>query len=263
MAVYDVFAEMDEDVEAAKNRQKGGNGTVFFFKVGDGERAIVRPLLNLNQCARVWKHEQYNVAANKYEVSALCTRSLDGDPDGAECQHCKDGLAMTRYYILPVYLYGIQDKDGNKLTYQDKQNNETRPQSGLRFIQMKGTSPLLAALREEYADLEAGDSFIKHDVSIKCTYLGGDRKKQTFHVKLAAARPFSAPDGVELPDYSSDPQDTILAALMETWKPAYIVSRTPATPTPADDDYDPFGDAPTTTVPPASARKKVNNGPEF
>jgi len=220
---YDVFAEMDQEVEAAKARAAAGSGNVFFFKLEDGQRALVRFLLDLRECVSVWKHELYNVSTNKYEVSALCLASVDGEKE--DCKHCQDAksnkkLEAVKYFIVPVFVYGIKDKAGNAVTYTNKEG-QTHPVNGIRLMQMKATAPLLASLRDNYRELEAGDDFLHHDMTITLNLQNGDRKKPTYTVILKpyTPRPFQAPEGVEVPTQT---RDGIIDALMEVWKPAPI-----------------------------------------
>jgi hypothetical protein len=144
----DVVAEIEAEQKRAAAKSAGGNASFFVLK--NGEKALVRPLLNLNACASIWKHDFYNQATGKYEVNALCAQSLDLPAEC--CKHCMAAkstgnkkLSAIKLFIVPLYVYGIKNSDGQAITYTDQEGNE-KSVSGVRFLSLKGTSDMLATL---------------------------------------------------------------------------------------------------------------------
>ncbi len=148
----DPMAVLDEEMQRAA--EKSGGFAPFFFSIRDGERALVRPLLNMRDYVMLRFHEKFNSATKKYDVSAVCAADF-----GQECQHCKDAAtdkklsAQNRFY-LPVYIHGAlkQDPITKKwapLTYTDQEGNE-QPVKGVRILEMKPSSSILSALVGAY-----------------------------------------------------------------------------------------------------------------
>lgn len=223
MMTDNLLAEMEQEIESAK--QKSSSGNVFFFKLEDGQRALVRFLLDLPQAARVWKHEFYNPSTNKYEVSALCAESADVSQE--LCKHCADAktnrkLERFKCFVAPIYVYGVRNTKTNEVvTYKDKEG-QTHPVSGIRLLLLKGTNNLLPSLTENYRVL--GDSFVNHDITISMTLTNGDKKKPNYTPIVKPASPFTPPEGVEVPEQS---REDIVSRLLELWVPTLIGENTP------------------------------------
>lgn len=223
-----IIAEIEEEsrkaaAEAAEAKAKraagGGNGMIFIL--GDGKRALVRPLLN--QFISVWRHDWYNQATKKTEIRAICTQTL-GIP-AEQCQHCVKAqqtgdkkLAAVRQWIIPVWLYAIKDvKTGDPLTYKDKEGVE-HLSCGLRFIQAKGDDPILTFFKNMY---KLSRDITIRDVSIEQI---GERLEKKYEFDPKDIKPF---DAAEIPEVSQDP-DLIIARLAEINPPALIGGSTPA-----------------------------------
>lgn len=236
-----IFAEIDQEIEEAAARAKANGGNVFFFKLADGQRAKVRFLLDLNEGMSLYRHKVYNPGTNKFDVNAICTRTAGMDLGESFCKYCQEAertnskeLTAVKYFIWPVWVYQMagptkderghiqRDAKGNVieevLKYKDKDGN-VHDQSGIRYIEVKGTAPLLASLRENYRMLEEGDSFLKHDIVIALTCQNGDVKKPHYTVILRNPSSFNSPEGVEVPEQT---HEDILSKLIDNAPPVFL-----------------------------------------
>lgn len=265
---HDVFAEMDEEIKEAKAKAASGTSNVFFFKLKDGEKALVRFLFDLRHALTVWKHEYYNNSTKTWEMSALCTQTHGIDLPTELCQHCQtaqrklaeattkderkaaERMQAIKFYLYPVFVYGIKNKEtGKDVTYKDKEGKE-HPIIGVRYLQLKVTQPLMVSLRENYRELELGDSFLNHDITISLTCTNGDILKPVYTVMLRAPSKFAPPEGVEVPEQT---HEDLFERLHDLWKPALI----------DQPDNDPFADAPPAQSNGNGAKGKVSNVPDF
>src|SRR5579859_5570225 len=148
--------------EAKAKAASGGNGAGFFM-LKDGELAKVRPLLN--KFIPVYRHDLFNRATNKYEVQAVCAKSVDLTSEF--CAHCQKAietknrkLEAVMQFVVPLWLYGIRDmndlisdgqggKVGKPRTYQ-KEGEEPQLVRGLRYAQFKPGDPIFENLLTMY-----------------------------------------------------------------------------------------------------------------
>lgn len=178
-------------LEEAINRPKstGGDFTPFFFAIKDGEKALIRPLLNMPQYVRVYKHEYYDNATKTWKFRNLCAADQDLD-----CQCCLDVEAMpegdkeqkkakraarrSERMILPVYLHTVVNiKTGAVVTYT--QDDKEIPVSGPRLLEMKPeSSDILHDLLKSYQASESHD-ITKRDFKIERRGAGIDTKYDT------------------------------------------------------------------------------------
>lgn len=217
-----IIAEIEEEnrkaAEAAaeakaKRAASGGNGMVFILK--DGQRALVRPLLN--QIFSVWRHDWYNQETKKTEIRAICAQTL-GIPV-EQCQHCIKAqetgdkkLAAVRHFVTPVWLYAIKEvKTDAVLTYKDKDGAE-HLSDGLRFIQGKSNDDIVKYLINLY---KLSGNITLRDISIEQI---GERLDKEFKFDPKDPAPFTA---AEIPEMAKDP-DLIIARLAEINPPALV-----------------------------------------
>ncbi|HET8913947.1 MAG TPA: hypothetical protein VFN23_20910 [Ktedonobacteraceae bacterium] len=202
MAVeLDMIAEMEAEIERAS--QKSNTGNVFFFKIEDGQKALVRFLLDLKQAAKIKKHDYYNQTTGKYEVSALCAESAELSVE--QCLHCKNAannkkLTATTFFLIPAYVYGIKDAQNKPVVWKDQEGKE-QPIQGIRYFQLKPTSPLLIALLANYRE---GGPLPDRDMLISRTDPNGNKLKATYTIIARAPSRFTAPADVEIPEQSAD-----------------------------------------------------------
>lgn len=184
----DVIAEMEAEQKRAAARSSGSN--VSWFMLKDGEKSLIRCLLNLSQAAIILKHDFYNPATRKFEVNALCARSLDLDEE--QCAHCiaargNKKLLAQKYFILPVYVYGVKNSSGQAVVYTDSEGNEKAVQ-GLKYLQLKASSDILAVLLAMYRD---GTNLTGLDLKISRTGASTDTK---YTVLPQSPSPFAVAD---------------------------------------------------------------------
>src|SRR6266700_8111468 len=190
MAVTDPTIDPMAYLEEAKNRKNENTGDFttrpFFFSIADGQKALIRPLLNLSQYVRVHKHEYYDNTSKKWLFGSQCDKDL-----GQECQTCLDVEAFieafpdgttkeekkakrrtyqaraSERFVLPAYLHMVVEvKSNQKLTYTDQENVEHEV-SGPRLLEMKPqSSPILDTLLTTYRASESHD-ISKRDFKIE------------------------------------------------------------------------------------------------
>lgn len=228
----DVISMMESDMEKAK-KASGGNGSPTFFLLKAGEKALVRPLLDLNKAVLVHKHDLWNQATKKFEVNALCAKDQDLD-----CKHCFDAemqknkkLAAVRYFIIPLWVYQIKNKDGQVVTWKDQDGNEQAIR-GVRYLQMKATSPILANLLDFFREEK---SILNNDFVISRT---GESLDTVYTVIAKAPKPFA------VPDVPAQSEDEITFRIGDLCPPALI------------------GESSSQSAPSPSTGK-VNNEPDF
>lgn len=118
----------------------------FFFSIKAGEKALIRPLMNMNEYVLVNKHELFDNATKKFVARAICAKDLD-----LECQYCLDAtnnkkLTADKRFILPIYVHAVVNvKTGLSVTYKDQDGNEVAV-SGVRLLEMKRSSSILKDL---------------------------------------------------------------------------------------------------------------------
>lgn len=219
----DPMAVLEDEMTRAQ-AQTGGFAP-FFFSIKDGERALIRPLLNINQYVMLRFHEKFNQATKKYDVSAVCAADF-----GHDCQHCKDAQggdkklnAQKRFY-LPIYIHSALKKDpaGQKwaqLTYTDQEGNEQQVK-GVRILEMKASSSILADLVAAYNTADSHDITL-YDFVIARKGSGLDTEYTT---TLSPNAPRALPD--DLPKISRDR----IKSDVEFARPMKAVGQTVETP---------------------------------
>jgi hypothetical protein len=248
------FAEIDAEIDAAAAKTAAAKAAVsssgiFLFKLQDEQRAMIRFLLNLTDYVPVLKHEYYNNSKKTWEMKAVCMADPRLGCTEVDCKHCQtakermeqatskeerkeaEKMLAKKLFVWPVYLYGIKypikdtsgrivkDEQGHEVwkvvTYKDKENKE-HPQSGIRYIAIKGTAPLFTSLRENFRMLEEGDSFLNHDITISLACTNGDILKPVYTPVLRAPSQFVVPEGVEIPEMT---KEAIFERLVGAWEP--------------------------------------------
>lgn len=187
--ISDPMAFLNEQI--TKGQEKGsGTFKPTFFMLKDGEKALIRPLANLNAFIPVNMHEKFNQASPKDSIKAVCAIDYD-----LECQYCQDAkgdkkLTSTIRFVIPVYVHRILRKKVDDkgrfildkgspiwetVTYKNTQDEEIAV-SGVRLLEMKRTSSILLDLNALYG--EEGD-ITKGDIVIERKGAGLDTKYTT------------------------------------------------------------------------------------
>lgn len=216
----DIIGEM----EAEQKRAKSSSGNASFFVLKDGEKALVRPLLNLNEVASIKKHDYFNPTTKKFEVNALCAESIDLPV--SVCKHCLTAkqtnnkkLNPTKYFVIPIWVYGIKNSAGQPVVYTDQNSGEEKAVQGLRYLQLKASSDILSTLLEMYRE---GTDLTTLDLTIS-------RKGESLDTKYTVLPRPAAPFAVEgVPEQS---RDSIIERINDL-NPAELID---------GPDHDPFG----------------------
>lgn len=217
----DILGEIEQEQKRLAAKANGGNAS--FFKLKDGERALVRPLLNLGNIAVILKHDFFNPTTRKYEISALCTgTSYFGMPD--QCQHCQTAkdtknkkLLATKYFVVPLWVYSVKNAEGQTVTYTDQEGNEKQV-SGLRYLQMKASSDILGVLTAMY----------REGIDITSLDLVIGRKGESLDTKYTVLQHPPKPFAVEnVPPQSAE---SIIVRIADLNQPEFIEEK-PATAT--------------------------------
>jgi len=122
----------------------------FFFSIKSGEKALIRPLMNMNEYVLVNKHELFDNGSKKFVARAICAKDLE-----LECQYCLDAannkkLTADKRFILPIYVHAVVNVEtGLPVTYKDQDGNEQEVK-GVRLLEMKRSSSILKDLVGAY-----------------------------------------------------------------------------------------------------------------
>lgn len=188
--VANVVDLMDEQEEQGARAAVQRSAKPTFLILKDGQKALFRPLTNLDGCAVMDMHNKFHPTDIKLSVDATCACE-DG---GKLCKHCQDAandkkLTARRTFFLPIYLYRIiclkdvLKKDGSVLfrkgeavAYPDPENNNVlKPESGVRLLKLTfnfGTIATAAGmLKTRYRE---GDDLSRRDFSLE--RVGGDQQ---------------------------------------------------------------------------------------
>lgn len=243
MAVKDPMAILEEEM----NRKSDTSGfKPFFFMLKDGEKALVRPLLNMNQYALINKHEYFDNAKKQYVARAICAADVELD-----CQLCLDAeqnkkLKADTRFILPVYVFSVKEvKTGKEVTYT-KDDKEVAV-SGVRLLEMKRTSSILRDLVAAYNESDEHDITL-NDFVISRQNIDGDPLKTKYTVTPKAPKPAVFPE--DIPDAYRDTEQ-VKFLFAEACEPVCV-----------GDDGDPFAKE-EPAAPAQSTKGTVKNAPDF
>lgn len=214
----DILAEMEADVV----RVKQSSASQMFLYLKDGEKALVRPLLNLDRSIRLLKHEKYDSATGRTSPHAICAQSFK-----QECVWCAEAkasgdrklTASPRYYLL-VYVHGVYTYDATRRSWTQiyARDDITQLLQGVRVLELKVTSPILDLLRATYDDDPAHD-ISAHDFAIARNGKALDTKYTV--VMQTTVRPL--PADLVVPDREKLISDIEIAAPMKTVASALAV----------------------------------------
>jgi hypothetical protein len=192
MAIDARMAILEEEMNKAPN---SSGFKPFFFMLKDGEKALIRPLLNMSQYALVHKHEYYDNTTKKYEARAVCAADME-----LECQLCLDAeqnkkLKADARFVLPIYVLAVVNvKTGAQVTYTNQDGQELSV-SGVRLLEMKRTSSILRDLVAFYNESDEHD-ITGNDFVIRRENVDGDPLKTKYTVTPKAPKPAVFPEDI-------------------------------------------------------------------
>jgi hypothetical protein len=155
---------INKATERANNPQpkKSGKPVFLFFK--PGQKALIRPMFDLDNAITMQSHNKYNDNP-EYRINAICAKEI-----GKPCQHCESAkeledktLRASDVIYLPVYVYQVIDVlTGKKITYTEKddEGNQTeKPVTGFRVMELPPYGKPLAIL-QYFLSYERDDDLI-------------------------------------------------------------------------------------------------------
>jgi len=150
----------------------------LFLRLKNGQKAIVRPLYNLDKVLVLTKHYKRAQDGNQ-AIRAICAHEM-----GKPCAYCDMArhdkkLTPENYFYLPVYIHHIIDTQTNKpIMYTDIQTQTERPISGLRVLELSrfgAVGAMLKFFNSFYNAPEHGHMLTDYDFSIE--HIGTNQQK--------------------------------------------------------------------------------------
>jgi hypothetical protein len=227
---YDPLAEMDEEL----NRAQRSKFSSFFLTLKAGEKTLIRPLLNLNECVVLKLHEKFDETLNKSAVSAVCASEVELD-----CQHCVDAaqdkkLTARKHFFLPIYVHGVWKRDERNQWVAVKTKDDSGVEvtyQGVRILDLKGD--ILYQIKSYHG--ESDDSTITNvDLVIERT---GSGRNDTHYMVTPKVNARPLP-----PDVPVQNRETVRESLIAMRKPQAVdtTSHPYGDPPPPDDESDEF-----------------------
>lgn len=210
----DALALIDQQLEKAATPRASRKPVFLFLK--EGHSALIRFLFNLGDCIVLNKHNKYAESADM-RVNAICAVEI-----GQQCKYCarvEDDKKLTANvtFYLPVYVYGVRDKNGNPVTYKDPETEEEKPVKGFRVLELTsfGTiGTVLKTLRSYTKDEDYNHTITGNDFTL--TQVGAGQKKD-FTLVPKPAKPMHPTIAQNMPKI-----DGFHKAILEALPPATI-----------------------------------------
>lgn len=209
--MIDTIARMRQ--QEAKASAPKSSYVPTFFKLGDKQRALIRPLVNLDVADVANFHRFFDPQTKRY-VEAMC-----GKEQGLPCLYCglaanaeekkkKNELTAKETFFLPVWVYAIlvkkvdpdtgmevlDDHDNpvwEKLTYTDSETNQEKPVSGIRIMQLtffgsiKSVADAFLKMYSSGKNITAQDFVIERVGADQHTkYIPSNKQPSEFKVKM-------------------------------------------------------------------------------
>ncbi len=210
MSTIEQIEQMQRDAEQRRQAVKDGgkayvSNSIVLLK--DGERALVRPLYNMDAVIVVPMHDKFkntDIALSSRTdasgraiaapISALCAAEF-GKPC-AFCVNAKENKLEARHEcFVPVYLYGIKDSSDNAITFTTPEG-EVKPVKGFRMLRLKQGSSILAQLMSTFKDADYNRNITSCDFKIErkgmqldTTYICSPKPPKPMEVNLKVAIP--------------------------------------------------------------------------
>lgn len=170
ISTIEQIEQMQRDAEQRRTAaREGGKSYVSnsIVLLADGQRALVRPLYNMDGVIVVPMHDKFKntdvslssrtdvsgrtIAA---PISAVCASEF-----GKPCMLCSNAkenkLEARNECFIPVYLFAIKDASGDSVTFTSPEG-EAKPVKGFRMLRCKQGSPILSQLMSVFKDADYG-----------------------------------------------------------------------------------------------------------
>jgi len=224
---------IDNELAKAAAPKPASKRPVFLF-LKEGQKALVRPLYNLDQVIVLQKHNKFAPDAEN-RVNAVCAAEI-----GKQCAYCQRAVddkklnAHTVFY-LPIYVYKVIDTHtGQTMTYKTVEDgSEVEKQiAGYRVLELTsfGTAGMiLKAFRSYMRDPDSGGSITGCDFTIEQV---GSWQSKAFVVMPKTPTALASQIQAAIPG-----PDLVRERILEALSPAVVESRsTPVAPVPEVDD---------------------------
>lgn len=191
--VNSVIDEMDLEESRiaeykASKKVVSANGHTFvntFLLLGDGQKALFRPLVNLDGAVLMYMHLIFNSATRK-TINAVCNKKEFGLP----CQYCGEAeenkkLLPIPTFMFPAYIHRITYtkevynqflkqtfRAGEAVTYTDADKN-LQPVQGVRIIRLTFSGAMEVTSQQLKTRFKDGDDLRRRDLSLERQ--GGDK----------------------------------------------------------------------------------------
>lgn len=211
----EIEAEKKRAAEAAAEaKAKAGTGAGYFV-LRDGEKALVRPLLN--SFTPVFYHSVWNNTTRNWDVNAVCAQSVDLSEE--YCIHCQKAketsskkLAAVKQFVVPFWVYGLRKVATGAIITYGKEGYEPQPVRGLQYAKFRVGDPIFESLLTMYK--MAGDITLR-DITIEQT---GEKLDKKYTIDP------NDPTAFTVEDVPEQTPDGIIAWLAEKNPPALIQS---------------------------------------
>lgn len=188
------------DAELSRASQPRASRRPVFLFFREGHKALVRPLVNLDQVLVLSKHSKWSSDPNQ-KVDAVCASEI-----GESCWYCNAAkeekkLRANVYFFLPVWVYAVKDvHTGQSVTYKDEDGQE-KPIEGMRVLELSsfGTiSSVLKFFRSFYQDEDSGHTITGNDFTLEQS---GEGTKKSYIVMAKAQKPMRADIAQAIPTF--------------------------------------------------------------
>jgi hypothetical protein len=164
--VFDPIASVKQEMAAAKEKAAAAKAAKdspkkapVIVRLKDGQRIKIRPLANITEYGRCAFHYKYGVNGQA-TISAVCATSFKV-PECALCQNSDKALKASDRFYLPVWVRIVEMVNSRggwtQATWTDKEGEVHDVEGGLRYLEMKISSPIFASLIAKYENSESHD----------------------------------------------------------------------------------------------------------
>jgi len=133
--VGDVLTMIDDQISRT-TRRACGQRRQLFLSLNERQRALIRPLFDLNSAMAFAIHNRYHPDI-KRKIYVVCAREMN-----KPCYYCHHRVGEKPLcdaevsFILPIFVYSLIDtRSGRRILYHDQDGVE-QPVAGLRLLEL-------------------------------------------------------------------------------------------------------------------------------
>ncbi len=164
--VGDVLAMIEDQMARPVVRTCGQRRQLFLY-LKEQQRALIRPLLNLDAATAFALHNRYQPDI-KRKIYVVCAREIN-----KSCYYCQDDMKGELLcnaevsFMLPVFVYSLIDtRSGRRIMYHD-QDGQEQPVSGLRLLELTAFGVVRDILATFSAFIHAGGNISNCDWTLE------------------------------------------------------------------------------------------------